>query len=255
MGGMDGRWWAEVGLREQWEQEQANARTTALDSRDTDEKVNRMAIIAADNGGNFKPVPQGVHLARCYRVIDLGTQEVEYQGDVKAQHKIMLGWELFGEDETGAPLLTDDGQPLVISKRYTLSLSKNARLRTDLESWRGRAFSDQELKGFDVSALVDKWCMVNVVHDHRDGKTFSNIVSISPVPAMLRNARPAGVNRLQVFDVTQPDMEVFGGFHDKLREIIERSFEWRAQKSPPSQLARHTATAGDVDEITSDCPF
>lgn len=208
-----------------------------------------MALIAADNGGTFKPVPQGVHMARCYRVIDLGTQEVTFQGDVKAQRKILIGWELFGEDEAGEALVTDEGMPMTISKRYTLSLSRNARLRADLESWRGRAFTDQELKGFDVANLLNAYCMVNVTHDSRDGKTYSNIASISPVPAMLKNAKPPAVHPNQTFDVTDPDMAVFETFHDKLKELIGNSFEWRAAKSPPSKVAKQDEPAFEDDAI------
>lgn len=226
-------YWQTVGCQQEYE-----ARATAHDGSDTGET--EMALIAADNGGNFKPVPQGVHMARCYRVIDLGTQETNYQGELKAQRKILIGWELFGEDEAGAELVIDD-KPMTISKRYTLSLSRNARLRADLESWRGRAFTDQELRGFDVANLLGAYCMVNVTHDSRDGKTYSNIASISPVPAMLKNAKPAGVHPSQTFDVTEPDMAVFETFHDKLKELIQESFEWRAQKTPPSKAAQATS--------------
>lgn len=208
-----------------------------------------MALIASDNGGSFKPVPQGVHLARCYRLIDLGTQEVEYQGEKKAQRKVLIGWELHGESETGEQLTTDDGQPMTISKRYTLSLSRNAKMRSDLESWRGRSFTDLELRGFDVSQLIDKWCMVNVTHDSRDGKTYSNIASISPVPVMLRNAKPDPINAAQLFDVTAPDMTLYESFHEKLRELIAASFEWRAARSQPVRHEAHAATADQDDDI------
>lgn len=84
-----------------------------------------MALIASDTGGgDFRPVPQGVHTGRCVRVIDLGTQPREFQGKPKPPaRKVSLTWELHGEDEDGTPLKTDDGKPLTISKRYTLSLS------------------------------------------------------------------------------------------------------------------------------------
>lgn len=208
-----------------------------------------MALIATDNGGSFKPVPQGVHLACCYRVIDLGTQEVDYQGDKKLQRKVLIGWELHGEDETGEPLTTDDGAPMTISKRYTLSLSRNAKMRSDLESWRGRSFTDQELRGFDVSQLLGKWCMVNITHDQRDGKTYSNIASISPVPAMLRNAKPDPINTPQLFDVTEPDAGLYESFHERLRELIANSVEWRARRSGPVREApsQRAATVEDDD--------
>lgn len=219
----------------------------AVDRREQEKKV---ALIASDSGGNFKPVPAGTHIARCYRVIDLGTQETNYQGDIKAQRKVLIAWELFGEDEAGDPLQTDDGMPLIISKRYTLSLGKNARLRADLEAWRGRAFTDQELKGFDITALLGKHCMLNVIQESNNGKTYSNIASLTPIPGALKNSLPQGVHELQVFDVTEPNMDTFGKFHEKLQEIIRQSFEWRSQKESPKKAT--AALGADPDD---DIPF
>ena len=50
---------------------------------------------------NFKPVPAGMHLARCYKIIDLGTQKSEYKGDVKLLSKVMIQFEVHGEAEIG----------------------------------------------------------------------------------------------------------------------------------------------------------
>ena len=114
-----------------------------------------MGFIASDNGGgDFKKVPQGVHMARCYSLIDMGTQLVRSQHGDKELHKIRIAWELFGEDEEGNPLTVErDGKtlPMTISKSYTLSLNEKANLRKDLESWRGKQFTDDEAKGFDIS--------------------------------------------------------------------------------------------------------
>ena len=92
-----------------------------------------MAFIAADNGGgNFKTVPAGVFIGRCYELIDLGTQVNEtglYAG--KSNHRIKIGFELFGEEDDGTPLTIDvDGKtmPLTITKDYTVSLHEKANL-------------------------------------------------------------------------------------------------------------------------------
>ena len=66
-----------------------------------------MSLTVANTGGDFKPAPAGSHLARCYRIIDLGTQKVVWKGTEKAMKKIIIGWELHGEDADGKPLLTD----------------------------------------------------------------------------------------------------------------------------------------------------
>ena len=61
-----------------------------------------MSLIARDSGSStFKPVPPGMHLARCYRIVDLGTQRSEYQGNVKELRKIMITFEVHGDDDQG----------------------------------------------------------------------------------------------------------------------------------------------------------
>lgn len=214
-----------------------------------------MGFIAQDSGGgDFKRVPAGVHIGRCYSVIDLGTQEIDYQGDKKLQRKVLIRWELFGEDDDGSPLTTEvDGRtmPLTISKRYTLSLSNKARLRGDLAAWRGRDFTTEELKGFDISKLLGVYCMVNVTQSESDGKTYSNVASLTPLPAALRASKPAAVHYGVLFDVDSPDMEVFRSFHEKLQDTIRSSVEWQARAAnPPAKTP-----AERLEEMEEDIPF
>ena len=89
-----------------------------------------MSLIAKDSGeGSFTPVPPGMHLARCYRIVDLGTQKSEYQGQTKYLQKVMIQFEVHGEDDKGKALVTNKGEPMSISKNYTLSLAEKATLR------------------------------------------------------------------------------------------------------------------------------
>ena len=59
------------------------------------------SIIA--NGGNDTPsyptVSVGVHKARCVRVIDLGTQQNDYQGQISWKRQVMLIWEVPSETD------------------------------------------------------------------------------------------------------------------------------------------------------------
>ena len=192
-----------------------------------------MGFVAKDSGGgNFKRVPSGVHIGRCFSLIDLGTQHTEGQYGVKLQHKLRIGWELFGEDENGGPLTIDvDGKqmPMTISKSYTVSLHEKSSLRKDLSAWRGKDFSEEEAKAFDVSKLLGAYCMVNVTTSETNGKTYSNVAGLTPIPGALRNAKPEGVHEFVKFDLDAPDLDVFNTFHEKLQEAIKRSPEW-AQK-------------------------
>lgn len=189
-----------------------------------------MAFIATDSGGgNFKRVPPGAYIGRCFSLVDLGTQLTTGQYGEKMQHKIKIGWELFGEDENGQPLTIDiDGKdmPLTISKSYTVSLHEKAGLRKDLAAWRGKEFTDDEAKAFDVAKLLGAYCMVNVTQSESNGKTYSNVAGLTPIPGALKNAKPAPVHEMVKFDLDAPDMAVFETFHEKLQEAIKKSPEW-----------------------------
>lgn len=217
-----------------------------------------MGLTATGSNKEFKPVPEGNHMARCYRVIDLGTQDVEFQGEPKLMHKVLIAWELSGEADDGTPLQTDSGEPFTVSKQYTLSLSKKANLRADLESWRGKAFTDDELKGFDISQLLGAYCMVTVKHDKKNDKTYTNVASVARWPAALKNAKFPAKYANQVFDVDNPDMEMFETFPDWLKEKIQGCIEWSAPQAAaaPQATERRPATTGTgFDDMEDDIPF
>ena len=209
-----------------------------------------MAFVASDSGGgNFKRVPAGAYIGRCYSLVDLGTQLTTGQFGEKLQHKIRIGWELFGEDEEGNPLTIEiDGKemPLTITKGYTVSLHEKSSLRRDLAAWRGKDFTDEEAKGFDVSKLIGAYCMVNCTTSESNGKTYTNVAGLTPLPGALKNAKPAGVHAPIMFDLDKPDMKVFATFHEKLQEAIKRSPEW--------SLAAKKSGNG-FDDLTDDVGF
>lgn len=213
-----------------------------------------MAFIATDpGGGNFKRVPAGAYIGRCYSLVDLGTQLTTGQYGEKMQHKLRIGWELFGEDENGEALTIDiDGKemPLTITKGYTVSLHEKSGLRRDLAAWRGKDFTEEEAKGFDVSKLIGAYCMVNVTTSETGGKTYSNVAGLTPLPGALKNSKPAPVHENFIFDLDKPDMKVFSGFHEKLQDAIKKSPEW--QKHAKQSSGFETMQNSDIEE---DCPF
>ena len=206
-------------------------------------------IVEQNTESNFKPVPAGSHLGRCWRIIDLGSQKVEYMGETKVQRKIMIGWELFGEDDDEAPLKTDDGKPMSIFKQYTLSWSENANLRKDLQAWRGKPWTDAEANRFDLKTVLGAFCMLNVIVTNKNGKTYSNVGGISPVPAMMKSAGlPNGVNKTQLFTIADPDMDVFDSLSNHIKQKIEGSPEWQSRGNKP-------APSTGFDDMEDDIPF
>ena len=179
-----------------------------------------MGLIATSSGKDFELAPAGVHPARCYRVIDLGTQTTEWQGEKKSAHKVMLTWELLGDDRMS------DGRPFSISKRFTLSTHEKGVLRPFLESWRGRPFSQDEINRFDITTVVGASCLLNITHDAgKDGQVYANIASCMPLPKGM--AKPEPYNEKQIFNLDEPDMEMFGTFGKKLQTTIQSAKEWQ----------------------------
>lgn len=211
-----------------------------------------MGLVAKDSG-DFLTVPAGMHLARCYRIIDLGTQKSEYMGKEKYLPKVMIQFEVHGEDDQGNPLLTQDGRPLSIAKSFTVTLSEKSNLRKDLQMWRGRDFTAQELRGFELKNVLGAWAMLTVTHTESNGKTYTNIAGINPVPANMKKAgMPEAVNEAKIFSIDDPDMSLFDTFSENLKNKIKASPEWQARTGETPAEEPQKAGFNDIDD---DIPF
>ena len=146
-----------------------------------------MPIIAKNNGNNFPkfPLPEsGTVQAVCCGVWDLGMQKTEYKGETKVQHKIIIAWEI--AQLIDAPDSEYHGKPYMLNKKYTLSLYENSSLRKDLESWRGKPFTAEEIEhGFDVEKLYGVNCYIGIKHEPAKNdvsKVYANVSAILPLP-------------------------------------------------------------------------
>jgi len=107
-------------------------------------------------------------------VVDLGVLEASFGGKTSHKHFIRIVWQI----EEVMP----DNRPFIVMRRYTLSLHEKSTLRKDLESWRGREFTEEELDGFDVEKLIGVPCLLNVVQIKKQADTFANVASIMRLP-------------------------------------------------------------------------
>jgi hypothetical protein len=218
-----------------------------------------MALIARESGGGgtFTPVPPGMYLARCYRIVDLGKQKSEWQGKVNEQPKVMLQFEVHGEDDSGKPLVTAKGEPMSISKNFTLSLAEKATLRKDLQTWRGKPFTPEELKGFQIDNVLGAWAMIAITKElGNNGKEYTNIANINSVPKALKANLPEAHNKCATFYIEEPNMEMFETFSDNLRAKIEASPEWQARKNVGYQKEQNASAKGSgFDDMDDDVPF
>jgi hypothetical protein len=139
--------------------------------------------INVSNKTKSDPVPAGTHHAVCYGIIAVGTQPSE---KFTPRQKIVVCFEIPSERIT----IKDQDLPRGISKRYTLSLNEKSSLRKDLQSWRGKPFTQEELNGFDVSKVIGSNCLISVLHSDRAGAVYADISGISALPRQMASVRP-----------------------------------------------------------------
>lgn len=211
-------------------------------------KGNNMHLPEPTGGADFERVPPGNHLAVCYRFVDLGTQEVVWQGDTKHQRKVMLSWEIPGElIKTGEYA----GKPFTFHQRYTWSMSDKATLRHHLEAWRGKQFADSDFgpSGFNIKNILGKSCLLNLIEQEKNGKVYTNLASISPPIRGMETPKP--VNPIVYLALTAEDFEVmeFDGLSERLKETIKLSPEYQKLMNPKASAQQPREMAELDDEI------
>ena len=126
--------------------------------------------ISTEGGGeDFAKLQPGIYQGTCFRIVDLGTREKEYKGEKSKKKEIRLEFEITkAMDPEDNEILMQDERPFGVSKTYTASLFEAANLRKDLENWRGKAFTEEELAGFDVGVLVGMTARIEIGHTAAD---------------------------------------------------------------------------------------
>jgi len=168
-------------------------------------------------GGDFEQCPAGSFAARCYQIIDLGHQTFEWKGEAKVAPKVRITWEL---NE-----MMQDGRPFSISREYTASIGYKANLRKDLEAWRGRPFSAEELRNFSLENVLGAPCLLGIVHkpSKDNSKVYANVGSIMALPKGMPS--PELVNPAVKFDIGTFDQKVFDGLSSYVQKKILMSKE------------------------------
>jgi len=180
-------------------------------------------ITQTQKENTFKPIDAGTHKARLISIVDLGSQPYEYQGVEKTRPRIFLTFEL--PDET----ITVDGveKPMVISSEFTMSLSDKGYLKPVIEGLLGRKITPAEQANFssdEFEKLIGTPCMLSVVHNEKEGKTYANIATVSPLMKGLEV--PAQVNPSVIYDVAEKESDKFKALPEFLQNKIKLSVEW-----------------------------
>lgn len=193
-----------------------------------------MPIIAKESGSNYTPPSEATHLAICFRVVDLGIQPDSGFGE---KHKVCISWELPNET-----IQTDQGpKPMGVSKTYTFSLNSKANLRQDLVRWRGREFTPEELKGFDLAKVLGKPCQIAIIHEVKEGKTKARIDGVFAVPKGMQV--PAPVNPLVEYSLDKGKDQTYLSLPPWIRTMVDAGLAKLAEKQAEPPVEDHQAEA------------
>ena len=216
------------------ERVQKQTRNEWLNDYFGNEKETEMSLTVSDKGGDFTQVPQGTHMAISNMVVDLGLQETPFGN----KQQIYIRWELPEERIAYEKDGVSHEGPLSIGAFFTASLNEKSNLRKVLEGWRGRAFTEQELKGFDVFNVLGVPCQVTVTHNEK-GK--ARVSGVSGWPKGLE--KPKGTEN-KLVKYSSDDPEQYEELPDWLKEIIGK------------QLTRaDNNSAENISSNSDDIPF
>lgn len=181
----------------------------------------RLTAKEESNGSSFPVIESGCYLANCVQIIDLGYQY--NQTFDSFADKVMITWEL--PDELITVKIDDEEKevPRFISKEYTNSLSEKANLRKDLESWRGKAFTEKELEGFDLKQLLSKPCQLQIVNgiSKTSNKKYAKISAITSLPRGTKGL-PL-ISDCLAFEITKEGIKELSKLPKWIQEKIKQS--------------------------------
>lgn len=178
-------------------------------------------------------------------MIHIGHVLEQYMGETKTQNKVRIGWEL--PTETRVFKEEKGEQPFVFSKEFTLSMHEKSTLRKVLASWRGKDFTEDEAKAFDITKLIGAPCMLNIIHTtNKEGtKTYEQIASITPMPKGF--VCPDQINPTMIWDYSNPDWKLFESLPDFIKDKIKVSEEYARLTLPQeTHINSQETTADDV---------
>lgn len=211
-----------------------------------------MGFILVDKGeSDYELIPETVYIATCILLADLGTVSESYKGEApKDVEKLYIGWELNSSNK--------EGKPYVIGCTYGAYLGSKATLRKDLQSWRGRAFTEEELKGFDIRNILGKSCSIGIIHKSPasdPSKKYARVGSIQALPGGVTPYAP--LTTPWIFDINEFSSEKFSALPRLAQDVLKRSYEYKAMVDSgvvkPQTEATHIPS--ESHESVDDIPF
>ena len=182
-------------------------------------------MIIKDGGSGFELIKEDTYQAVCYGLFDLGSHENKISG--KIERKCAIMWEIPDVRIAGIKNGNAYDFPRTKSKTYTASLNEKSNLHKDLTSWRGKAFTADEMKGFELKNILGINCMLQIIHKAgTDGKVRDNIGVILPLYKGIPSKAPE--NKVLYFALSESD-EIPNEAPDWIKKEIASCEEFKSR--------------------------
>lgn len=199
-----------------------------------------MSLIAKEKGGSsIPPLDADVYEAVCISLIDLGTQVDEYKGQPKVNRKVWISWVVPSETVS----IDGEDKPRVVGSEYALGLSERHNLRKLLEGWRGRAFTAEELEGFNLTNVLAKPCRLNTGH-WKSGSTKIEGALKSKNPEPIPDGMEPFAFDLDAWDGAELPDEI----PEFIKAKIAESPEYQEKTKPATREVDVDTTDDTIDE-------
>ncbi len=195
-----------------------------------------MTLIAKEKSA-YIPIPEGTHRAVSSAVVDLGIQENPF-GKPKAQLLIRYEFPDIRDEREAGDQKTDE--PRIKWQFYSNSLHKESNLRKDLEGWRDKGFTKEELEGFDVMSILGHACQVTIIHDHSGDRIKDRIRTVTRLMGDADKPKP----ELEIIRYTKDENEQWELLPDWIQEKIRNQVK---DDTPPPKLESAKDDFQDID--------
>jgi len=183
-------------------------------------------------------IPAGIHEAACVFLAHIGTQPKTWEGRDYTVPQVIVGFEC----------QQIEGHPRT-SLWSSFSLKKKSQLRKQLESWRGKPFTEEELAGWDLEQIVGKPCQIQVIHrENAAGYKNARIENVLPA---VKGQSKATTTKPIVWSVADAlaDSSRWQDVPEWIQDAAKRSIEYTQTAAAPE------ASRSKPDEPEDDIPF
>lgn len=198
-------------------------------------------ITATAAPSTFKAHDEGQFVAQCVDCINLGEKVQDFPGTKPYLAPTCALVFRTGEKNP------DTGEYIDVSKEYTVSMGEKANLRKDLQQWRGKAYTPEQIEaGVPLDKLTGNHALLTISHrTSSKGKTYANITAIVGVPAAMKAV-------CTKFD----DYARAEFWETRKKEYAEAAAKFRAENAPKAKKSDDFEDfPGALADTDDDLPF